>query len=77
MLHLLFADGTTQDIEDAVSVTRDESTGITHCKNAHGREIAAFARGELLALSFKPFPPYILEAFRDDAQAVGSGERSA
>jgi hypothetical protein len=71
MVHLLFPDGTTRDIDDVASVTRDEDTGQTHCEDADGRIVASFAPGEVLALSYKPLSPELIEAFRTaDPQTI-------
>lgn len=71
MVHLLFPDGTTRDLE-AESVHTDVSTGITSCKDCDGNLVATFARGELLALSYKPFSPELIRAYREsvDSQII-------
>jgi hypothetical protein len=65
MVHLLFPDGTTHDLEDAVSVSKDEDTGSARCIDAGGKVLATYARGELLAFSCTPFSLELIEALQN------------
>ena len=64
MVHLLFPDGTTRELEDAVTVTKDEETGSACCIDAGGRVLATYARGELLAFSCTPFSLELIEELK-------------
>jgi hypothetical protein len=65
MVHLLFPDGTTCDLEDAVSVSKDEDTGSARFIDSGGKVLATYARGELLAFSCTPFSLELLEALQN------------
>ena len=69
MVHLLFPDGTTRELEDALSVTKDEDTGSASCIDAGGKVLATYARGEILAFSSTPFPIELIEALQNAVTA--------
>jgi hypothetical protein len=64
MVHLLFIDGSTRDVQNAVRVTND-GVGVCSCRDTRGRVIVAYSRHQLVAHSSSPFPTDQVEALKN------------
>jgi len=57
MLYLLFDDGSTKRVAQAVTATADKSTASLICRNGVGREVARFPLDKISLFSDHPLPP--------------------